>query len=117
MESLFSNFRGEDFRTAFKKLADLNALFSDAVHLAVTATMTPSALSKLKETLQLVNPVTVHLNPDRQNIFLEIKTRLPNIGKFEKYDDLITPICDELQSKRLNFPVTIVYVDNLDALG
>lgn len=56
-------------------------------------------------------------NVDRQNIFLEIRARLPNIKKFEKYDDLIEPVISELREKRLLFPVTIMYVDNLEALG
>lgn len=56
-------------------------------------------------------------NVDRPNIFLEIRARLPNIKKFEKYDDLIEPVISELREKRLLFPVTIMYVDNLEALG
>jgi thermostable 8-oxoguanine DNA glycosylase len=42
---------------------------------------------------------------------------LPNREKFTKYDEIIQPIAEELKLKRENFPLTIVYVESLEALG
>ncbi|KAK6191080.1 hypothetical protein SNE40_002828 [Patella caerulea] len=56
------------------------------------------------------------MNPDRQNIFIEKKSRLPNLRKYEKFDDLIHPVSAELKELKSEFPVTIVYVDSLECL-
>ena len=37
--------------------------------------------------------------------------------KYDKYDDLIVPLSDELNVTRSRFPVTIVYMDSLESLG
>ena len=35
----------------------------------------------------------------------------------KKLDTIIRPLCEEMKEKRENFPVTIVYVANLESLG
>lgn len=35
----------------------------------------------------------------------------------KKLDAIIRPLCEEMKEKRENFPVTIVYVENLESLG
>lgn len=67
------------------------------MHLLLTATATVSATETLSKVMNLKAPVVVAENVDRPNIFLEIRNRLPNIKKFEKYDDLIHPIALELK--------------------
>ncbi|XP_076108871.1 ATP-dependent DNA helicase Q1-like [Mytilus galloprovincialis] len=108
---------GEDFRPKFKQIGELTALFPNAAHLAVTATATPSCIQSLSKILQYINPTIIKVNPDRPNLFLEIKTRLSNLQKFSKYDDIVVPLAQELKTKREKFPLTIVYVESLEALG
>lgn len=61
--------------------------------------------------------VVVVENVDRLNIFLEIRNRLFNIKKFEKYDDLIYLIVLELKEKMYVFLVIIMYIENLEVMG
>jgi hypothetical protein len=42
----------------------------------------------LGNVLQYNSPVIVHMNPDRSNISIEVKTRLPNIKKYDEYNDV-----------------------------
>ena len=109
--------RGDSFRPSFSKLGELNAIFTRIPHLALTATATPKCVEQLCEILQLRNVKLVFSNPDRPNIYYEVKTRLPNIKKYDKYDDLIMPLCTELKSLKSNFPVTICYMDSLESLA
>ncbi|CAC5415324.1 recQ [Mytilus coruscus] len=68
--------REEDFRPKFKQIGELTALFPNAAHLAVTATATPSSIQFLSKTLQYINPTIIQVNPDRPNLFLEIKNKI-----------------------------------------
>lgn len=67
-------FRGMSFRKAFKKLSELVCIFPlpDTVHLAMTATATPTAIKELVEDLQFTDTTTITVNPDRPNIKLEV---------------------------------------------
>lgn len=90
---VFSPFcRGENFRPVFKKLGELTCIFDNAAHLTLTATATQNSLKELEKTLNYRNPNIIIANPDRQNIYLEVKRRLPNAKKIDKFDDLIVPI-------------------------
>lgn len=115
--TLFNICRGEYFRPKCKYLGDLTCIFPNAAHLAVTATATPTYIHMLGNVLQYNSPVIVHMNPDRSNISIEVKTRLPNIKKYDEYNDIIEPLSNELKTKLTDFPVTIVYVESLEALG
>lgn len=63
------------------------------------------------------DPTIIRVNPDRPNIFIEKLVRPPNITKIKKSDAIIEPLCEELKEKKLNFPVTVVYVESLECLG
>ncbi|XP_067657755.1 uncharacterized protein [Haliotis asinina] len=108
---------GPTFRKAFKKLSEVICIFADAAHLALTATATPQAVKELAADLQFVDFKTIRINPDRVNIFLEIQTRLPNIRKHEKLDNLIQPLAEDLSNRLAEFPLTVVYINNDEALG
>ncbi|XP_052216311.1 uncharacterized protein LOC127834484 isoform X2 [Dreissena polymorpha] len=108
---------GSDFRQSFNRLGELTCLFPRVPHLAVTATATPSALEELIALLQFKNCTKVLANPDRPNIYLEKKERLPNIHKFEKYDLIMSEVLAQLKDKYIDFPVTIMHCDNLESLG
>ena len=56
------------------------------------------------------------MNPDRPNINIEIRTRLANLHKYEKLDQIINPLASDLKKAAGEFPVTIVYMENLEAL-
>ena len=57
------------------------------------------------------------VNPDRPNIYLEVRTRLPNLRKYEKLDAMIKPLAVKLEQELLDFPVTVVYMESLEAVG
>ncbi|XP_061190929.1 ATP-dependent DNA helicase Q1-like [Saccostrea echinata] len=111
--------RGLSFRKAFKKLSELVCIFptSDTVHLAMTATAIPTAIKELVDDLQFTDVTIITVNPDRPNIKVEIQTRLPNIRKYEKLDELLHPVAQELRDLLSCFPLTIVYINQLEALG
>lgn len=109
-------FRGDSFRPSFSKLGELTAIFPRIPHLALTATATAKCIEQLCEILQLRDVKLVTSNPDRPNIYYEIRTRLPNVKKYDKYDDLIKPLCTELKSLKSAFPVTIC-MDSLESLA
>jgi hypothetical protein len=79
----------------------------------VTAIATPTYIHMLGNVLQYNSPVIVQMNPDRSNIFIVVKTRLPNIKKYDEYSDIIEPLSNELRTKLTDFPVTIVDVESL----
>lgn len=69
----FLFYRGDEFRPKFQKIGELTGLFPNAAHLAVTATATLSFVQVLSKSLQYINPVIIQINPDRPNLYLEIK--------------------------------------------
>ncbi|KAL4230438.1 hypothetical protein ACF0H5_010820 [Mactra antiquata] len=110
-------YMGTDFRKSFDRLGELTCLFPNIPHLALTAAATQDAIVSLIETLQLRETTRILANPDRPNIFIEKKQRLSNLYKYEKCDAIMNGITEDMQQETLTFPVTIVYFDNLEALG
>ena len=86
-------------------------------HLALTATATSQDIKSLGSILEFDKPAVRIQNIDRPNIFYEVRKRLPNIKKYEQYDEILLEICYELKELSINFPVTIVYCDNFEAIG
>lgn len=58
-----------------------------------------------------VDPVIVEVNPDRPNIMYKKIFRQASTKTFEDLDHIAENLCKELQEKRLNFPMTILYTD------
>lgn len=110
-------YRGKEFRKSFSRLGQLTSIFPNIPHLALTATATSADLKVLSTTLDFRETHYIIANPDRPNIFMEIRRRLPNIKKYEKYDALLGEISQEFQETLQEFPVTIVYCDNLESVG
>ncbi|XP_046568495.1 LOW QUALITY PROTEIN: Bloom syndrome protein homolog [Haliotis rubra] len=108
---------GAKIQNSIQKLSEVICIFSNAAHLALTATANPQAIKELVADLQIVDFKTIRINPDRVNIFLEIQTRLPNIRKQEKLDNLIQPLAEDLCDRLAGFPLTVVYINNDEALG
>ncbi|XP_033724737.1 mediator of RNA polymerase II transcription subunit 34-like [Pecten maximus] len=108
---------GEGFRPAFKELGELTCILPHVAHLALTATSTDLRISTLCGILMYKDPAVVKMNPDRPNIYLCVQSRLPNNRKYEKYDEILKPVITELKQKLEKFPLTIMYVESLEALG
>ena len=60
--------RGKDFRTAFDKMVGVRAL-TDVPFMALTASAPPDVEATVISSLQLHNPVIVHCDLDRPNIY------------------------------------------------
>ena len=67
--------RGNDFRTAFRKIGGLRAL-TVAPFMALSASATEQMIDTIKESLQLKHPVIVSRSLDRPNIFISANKSL-----------------------------------------
>jgi len=74
-------------------------------------------MKTLADVLLFENPTYIIVNPDRPNIHLSIKSKLPNIRKYEKLDTILVDLAKELRDKREEFPITVVYCENLESVG
>ena len=61
--------------------------------------------------LELKDPTIVIENPDRPNIFYEIRTRPPSIDQQDHLDVVLNELAQELKAKQGDFPLTILYTD------
>ena len=95
---------GDEFRTVFSQVGELRSLIPAAVNIiALTATATLDTVNIVSHRLCLKNPTIVALPPYRDNIAYQIRSKV-------ELDMFTTTLCDELASKRLMFPKTIIYV-------
>ncbi|XP_052216227.1 ATP-dependent DNA helicase Q1-like isoform X2 [Dreissena polymorpha] len=108
---------GPEFRPKFERLGELTCLHPQIAHVALTATAKPESINTLAQSLMYKNVTVVAVNPDRPNIFIDVRNRPPNIRKVEKYNSFIEPLAHELDNKMEKFPLTIAYIENLEALG
>ena len=107
----FVYFRGEEFRTDFKDLSALKALFPTVPIMARTATAPPHLLTNLKQSLSLQKGCkVVAANPNRSNIYYDKKMRMSNHHGYESYDRIVIPIAKELALQREKYPMTIIYL-------
>lgn len=95
---------GDKFRTAFAHIGELRSLLPSGVSvMALTATATTMTYHVVCERLSMVNPVLIAMPPYRLNIMYRV---LPML----RLEDLSTEICEELATKRLLYPKTIIFV-------
>ena len=104
---LFS--RGNDFRKDFQDLSCLKAYFTDIQMLAVTATAPPSTIHLIQKSLCMDTCKIVTVNPNRNNIYLEVKMRDSNSYGNKGYEKILCPIADSF-IQRTNYPMTIIYL-------
>ena len=64
----------------------------------------------MKQSLCMPNCEIVKASPNRLNVYLGIKQRLPNNYGIKSYDDILRPIASELITKRDEYPLTIIYM-------
>ena len=103
----------KDFRPCYGKLGMLASLFPSLPFLALTATANQQTKKEIVESLGLVEPVFIEINPDRANIFFSSRRR-PDRGE-DKIHPILTPLIQELQDQRQNSPLTLVY-GNLETI-
>ena len=95
---------GDEFRTTFALIGELRSLFPDGVSVvALTATATSDTLRVVTQRLSLINPTIVALPPYRENISYRIHHKID-------IDSFTASLCNELDSRRMCFSKTIVYV-------
>lgn len=79
--------------------------------LALTATAPPSLIKTLTESLCMDSDVKIiNKNPNRENVFLDKKIRLPNQYGTASYEEILKPIAEELLQQQEKYPMTIVYL-------
>ena len=52
----------------------------------------------------------INKNPNRENVFLDKKIRLPNQYGTASYEEILKPIAEELLQRQEKYPMTIVYL-------
>ena len=99
--------RGKDFRRTFAEIGSIRSLIPNSVRiLALTATATRDTLDCVSHSLSLEDPKIIGLPPNRSNIKYVVE-RSTGIAEFSK------KITDELMSKRISMPKTVVFCRTL----
>ena len=101
-------FRGDDFRKDYANLAMLCATFPTVPVVALTATANKRDVTAIKESLNLKNPLEVIGNPNRPNIFYKKVFRKGD--DVELFEEILTPIALGLREKKVDYPITILYL-------
>ena len=81
---------------------------------ALTATATLGMQKEIIECLGMSQPAVITVNPDRPNIYFASFSR-PSRGS-DKLLEILEPLTKELQTKRHNFPLTLIY-GNLETIS
>ena len=95
------------FRPAYGKLDILGSIFANVPFLALTATANSETKSMIIESLQLTDVELIEVNPDRENIFYDVKNR-PSHGD-DKLDPILKPVANMLKELKLQMELTIIY--------
>ena len=102
------------FRPAYTKVSILSSHFPHALIIALTATATLDMQKEIIESLGMSQPAVITVNPDRPNIYFASFSR-PSRGS-HKLLEILEPLTKELQTKRDNFPLTLIY-GNLETIS
>lgn len=101
-------FRGDDFGKDYANLAMLCATFPTVPVAALTATASKRDVTAIKESLNLKNPLEVIKNPNCPNIFYKKVFRKGDDVDF--FEEILKPIALGLKEKKLDYPITILYL-------
>ena len=103
----------ENFRPKYKDIDHLRSLFPSAKIIALTATASLKMQQEIQRVLNMKAPVIISAHSDRPNIKYSVCARPPHTGKGrgieESFTSVFLPYVQELKSKRMNFPKTVVY--------
>lgn len=103
-------FRGEEFRTAFKKLRGIKSFFPNVPVIGLSGTLTVSQKKTIPKQLGLENFHLIEHTPDRPNIFLKKKKKGQGTDVLNEYEQIVHKICDDLYEKKADFPVTLLFL-------
>ena len=101
---------GHEFRPDYSKLCRLASLFPSAPILALTATAPKRTRDLLVENLHMKSPVIVIGNLNRDNIFLHKSKRKPAKTGSIAFEELLSPIANDLKKQLISYPLTIIYL-------
>ena len=104
----FYLYRGDEFRTAFKSIADLGAYFPDTPIIGLSGSLTISLKKKLPSLLGITDYTLVEVNPYRCNIYLDI-VKKPKGDVESIYEDILIPEIKQLAVSKDKYPVTLCY--------
>ena len=102
--------RGKEFRTAFQEIHTLKAYFPSVPFAALSGTLTTEQLRTIPSALGLHKPVIIEENPDRPNIFLEVKKKPQADSTVDQYEGIYITECDKLFESPSAYPVTLMYL-------
>lgn len=103
-------FRGEEFRTAFKKLRGIKSFFPNVPVIGLSGTLTVSQKKTIPKQLGLENFYLIEHTPDRPNIFLIKMKKGQGTDVLNEYEQIVHKICDDLYEKKADFPVTLLFL-------
>ncbi|XP_067032975.1 putative ATP-dependent DNA helicase Q1 [Acropora muricata] len=99
---------GDDFRKDYANLAMLCATFPTVPVVALTATASKRDVTEIKVSLNLKNPLEIVGNPNQPNIFYKKVFRRGDDVDF--FDELLNPIAIGLKEKKVDYPISILYL-------
>jgi hypothetical protein len=103
-------YRGEEFRTAFKKLGSLKVFFPNVPFIALSGTLTVNQKKTIPAQLNLSNYTLIEESPDKPNIYFEKHRKLPCGDVQSEYEQIVFQVCDELFKEKENFPITLLFI-------
>jgi hypothetical protein len=102
--------RGEEFKTAFKKLSGIKACFPDIPLIGLSGTLTLEQKRTIPKQLGLVNYKLIEETPDKPNIFLEKHKKTSDKDAMSEYETIVHEICDKPYEQKNEFPVTLLFI-------
>ncbi|CAG2229691.1 unnamed protein product [Mytilus edulis] len=102
--------KGEEFRTAFKKLRGLKSFFPNVPVIGLSGTLTVSQKETIPKQLGLEDFHTIEKTPDRPNIFLKKIKERTRKDVMNEYEQIVHKLCDDLYDKKADFPVTLLFL-------
>ena len=82
-------------------------MFPDIPLLGLTATATKAMRKKIEDSLGMIHPTEVLVNPNRSNIYFS-SLRRGNCP--DELANILDPLVLDLRAKRLDFPLTIMVI-------
>ena len=102
----------KSFRPAYGKLDLLASMFAKTpiIIICPTPTATKIMQQKIEETLGLIRPIVIYVNPVRKNIHFSSSCR-DNQGN-ERQVNILDLLLKNLRDKRQDFPLTIININS-----
>lgn len=96
-------YRGDDFRTDYGCIGELQALVPPSLHImAMTATATGSSRMKIIHSLRLKDPSLIYVSPHKKNIIYSVCPK-------PSTEEVISSLACTLKNLRTSMPKTIIF--------